>query len=106
GPLLLDALCKFTKQLGINSDSVAHYVLSIPTIQFYIIQYDSFITRLGIPREQGKFRGANPGYCGGASILLHLDEMIRTGELKAGPTAIVHSLESSKWMSAGFAVKW
>jgi hypothetical protein len=32
--------------------------------------------------------------------------MIRTGELKAGQTAIVHSVESSKWMSAGFAVRW
>ena len=106
GPLLLDALCKFTKQLGINSDTVDHYVLSIPTIQFYNSQYDTFMSRLGITREQGKFRGVNTGYCGGASILLHLDEMIRAGELKAGQTAIVHSVESSKWMSAGFAVKW
>jgi 3-oxoacyl-[acyl-carrier-protein] synthase III len=105
GPLLLDALCKFTKQLGINSDSVDHYVLSIPTIQFYNSQFDTFMSRLGITREQGKFRGVNTGYCGGASIRLHLDEMIRNGELKAGQTAIVHSVESSKWMSAGFALK-
>jgi 3-oxoacyl-[acyl-carrier-protein] synthase III len=106
GPLLLDGLCKFTRQLGINSDTVDHYVLSIPTVQFYNSQFDAFIARLGITREQGRFRGANTGYCGGASILLHFDEMVRSGELKSGQTAVVHSVESSKWMSAGFAVRW
>ncbi|HEY7247584.1 MAG TPA: 3-oxoacyl-[acyl-carrier-protein] synthase III C-terminal domain-containing protein [Xanthobacteraceae bacterium] len=105
-PLLLEGLCRFTKQLGLNSDCVDHYVVSIPTVQFYDTQIDTFTSRLGVSRDQLKFRGGRTGYCGGASILLHFDEMVRNGELKAGQTAVVHSVESSKWMSAGFAVRW
>ncbi|MBP7937847.1 MAG: hypothetical protein KA354_24670 [Phycisphaerae bacterium] len=46
------------------------------------------------------------GYCGGASILLHLDELARDGEAQAGELVVVHSVESSKWMTGGFVVKW
>ena len=64
------------------------------------------LDRLGIGREKIKFRSDKIGYCGGAATLLHLDEMVRTGEIKPGQLAIVHAVESSKWMTAGFAVRW
>ena len=104
--LLLDGLCKFVKQMQLNTDAIDHYVVSIPTVQFYDGSIANFCQQLGITRDRLKFRGDRTGYCGGASILLHLDEMVRNGELKSGETAIVHSVESSKWMSAGFAVRW
>jgi hypothetical protein len=37
---------------------------------------------------------------------LHFDEMVRSGELRPGQLAVVHAVESSKWMTAGFAVRW
>jgi 3-oxoacyl-[acyl-carrier-protein] synthase III len=53
-----------------------------------------------------RFRSAECGYCGGAAILIHLDDMVRSGELERGQTVVLHSVESSKWMSAGFVMQW
>jgi len=105
-PLLLQGLCNFTAKLRIEPSSVDHYVVSIPTLQLYEDHIPAFLDRLGITREKIKFRSDRIGYCGGAATLLHLDEMVRSGELKSGQLAIVHAVESSKWMTAGFAVRW
>lgn len=105
-PLLLQGLCNFTGQLKIEPGSVDHYVVSIPTLQLYEDHIPAFLDRLSITREKIKFRSAKIGYCGGAATLLHFDEMVRSGELKSGQLAIVHAVESSKWMTAGFAVRW
>ncbi|MFH1417855.1 MAG: 3-oxoacyl-ACP synthase III family protein [Planctomycetota bacterium] len=105
-PLLLQGLCSFTKQMNIDPSTVDHYVVSIPTRQLYDDKIPAFLDRLGITRDKIKFRSDTIGYCGGAATLLHLDEMVRTGELKEGELAVVHAVESSKWMTAGFAVRW
>ena len=105
-PLLLQGLCNFTAQMKLNPSTVDHYVVSIPTLQLYEDHIPAFLDRLGITRDKIKFRSGKIGYCGGAATLLHLDEMVRTGEIKSGELAIVHAVESSKWMTAGFAVRW
>ncbi len=105
-PLLLQGLCNFTEKLKIDPSSVNHYVVSIPTRQLYEDQIPLFLDRLGITRDNIKIRSEEIGYCGGAATLLHFDEMVRTGEIKSGDLAIIHAVESSKWMTAGFAVRW
>lgn len=105
-PLLLQGLCNFTKQMKIDPSTVDHYVVSIPTLQLYEKHIPAFLDRLHIPREKIKFRSDRIGYCGGSATLLHLDEMVRGGEIKPGQLAMVHAVESSKWMTAGFAVRW
>lgn len=105
-PLLLQGLCSFTEQLKIDPGTVDHYVVSIPTRQLYEDHIPTFLDRLHIPSEKIKFRSEEIGYCGGAATLLHFDEMVRSGEIKSGELAIVHAVESSKWMTAGFAVRW
>ncbi|MFQ5430681.1 MAG: 3-oxoacyl-ACP synthase III family protein [Phycisphaerae bacterium] len=105
-PLLLQGLVNFTERLKIDPSTVDHYVVSIPTTQLYEDHIPAFLDRLGITRDKIKFRSDRIGYCGGAATVLHLDEMVREGELKPGDLAIVHAVESSKWMTAGFAVRW
>ncbi len=105
-PLLLQGLCNFTDQLKIPTNEVDHYVVSIPTRQLYEDHIPAFLDRLGITRDKIKFRSEEIGYCGGAATLLHFDEMVRSGEIKPGDLAVVHAVESSKWMTAGFAVRW
>jgi 3-oxoacyl-[acyl-carrier-protein] synthase-3 len=105
-PLLLQGLCNFTAQMKIDPGTVDHYVVSIPTSQLYEDHIPAFLDRLHITRDKIKFRSDKIGYCGGAATLLHLDEMVRSGELKPGQLAVVHAVESSKWMTAGFAVRW
>lgn len=105
-PLLLQGLINFTTRLNIDPSTVDHYVVSIPTTQLYEDHIPAFLDRLGITRDKIKFRSNSVGYCGGAATVLHFDEMIREGEIKSGDLAVVHAVESSKWMTAGFAVRW
>ena len=106
GPTLIEGLARFTDQMKIDSSTVSHYIVSVPTKQLFGESLPAVCDRLSIKPEQIKFRSADCGYCGGAAILIHLDEMARSGELKPGQLAICHSVESSKWMTAGFAVRW
>lgn len=106
GRLLLDGVVNMTKTLGIDPHKVDAIVASIPTKQLYEDNVGLFTEYFNITRDQIKFRAGRTGYCGGTSILLHLDEMVRSGEVKPGQTILLDSVESSKWMTAGFAVRW
>lgn len=105
-PLLLEGLHRFTTRLGIDSSTVNHYVVSIPSLKLYEDHIPAFLDKLGITRDQIAFRCARVGYVGGAATLVHLDQMARSGELQPGQLVVVHAVESSKWMTGGFAVRW
>src|SRR5262249_44501367 len=105
-PLLLEGILRFTAKAGINPSKVDHYVVSIPSLKLYEDHIPEFLKKLGITEKQIQFRCARVGYTGGAATLIHLDQMARSGELEPGQTVVVHAVESSKWMTAGFAVRW
>jgi len=92
--------------LGLDSRRIDHYVYSIPGRQLYEANLEKVTSTLGVTPAQVQFRAQRTGYVGGASILIHLDEMVRSGELRPGQLAVVYSVESSKWMSGGFVVRW
>ena len=105
-PLLLEAALRMLDSAGVSSRDIDHFVWSIPHAQLYENNCESFTKRLGVPIERMKFRAQKTGYVGGASILVHFDEMVRTGEIKPGQLVSMISVESSKWMSAGFITRW
>ncbi|MCK6457519.1 MAG: 3-oxoacyl-ACP synthase III family protein [Phycisphaerae bacterium] len=105
-PLLLEGLLAFAKQMNLDPSTVDHYIVSIPTLQLYDEHIPAYLDKLGVTRDRIQFRSSRLGYTGGASILVQFDDMVRSGELKSGQLAMVHSVESSKWMTAGFAVRW
>jgi 3-oxoacyl-[acyl-carrier-protein] synthase III len=45
------------------------------------------------------------GYCGGATMLIQFDRLIRSGTLKTGDIVAAYLEESSKWMSGGFLAR-
>jgi 3-oxoacyl-[acyl-carrier-protein] synthase-3 len=106
GPFLLDGVMRMLDALELDPASVDHFIWSIPSLQLYEGNLSRFLERLRTHPEQMKFRSADCGYCGGAALLIHLDEMVRSGELQRGQTVVLHSVESSKWMSAGFVIRW
>lgn len=105
-PFLLQGVVHMLEKLRIDPQEVHHYIWSIPTLQLYDGHVDKLCERLKATPEQMRFRSAECGYCGGAAILIHLDQMVRSGELQRGQRAVLHSVESSKWMSAGFVLDW
>jgi len=106
GRRLLEGIMRMVESLGLEPGAITHYVGSVPTRQLYEDNIELFMERFGAGPDQMKFRTANTGYCGGASLLIHFDEMVRSGEINRGDTVLYHSVESSKWMSAGFVVRW
>ncbi len=105
-PFLLQGTVRMIESLKLKTADVDHYVFSIPGRQLYEANVESLSASLGVGPERIKFRVANTGYCGGASILTHFDQMVRTGELKRGEMVALASVESSKWMTGGFVVRW
>lgn len=105
-PFLVQGATRMLDSLGLAKNEIDHYVYSIPTRQLYDGNIEKVTVPFGVGPERVKFRAKNCGYCGGASILVHFDEMIRSGEIKPNQTVLLHSVESSKWMSAGFVVRW
>lgn len=105
-PLLLEGLVKIARKLNIPTDKVNHYIVSIPTRQLYDEHIPAFLDKLGTSADRIQFRSAQLGYTGGAATLVQLDAMVRGNEIKPGELVFVHAVESSKWMTAGFAVRW
>ncbi len=106
GSFLLNGVVRMLDSLQLDPANMDHFVWSIPTLQLYEGNLPRFLERLQAQPEQMKFRSAECGYCGGAALLIHLDEMVRSGELQRGQSVLLHSVESSKWMSAGFVIRW
>jgi 3-oxoacyl-[acyl-carrier-protein] synthase-3 len=106
GPYLLNGVKRTLESINLDPQRVHHWVGSVPTLQLFNENRERFAEQLHVPPEQMKFRSANCGYTGGAAILIHLDEMVRSGELQRGQIVLLHSVESSKWMSAGFVMHW
>jgi len=106
GLFLDQGALRMLKPLGMSLKEVDHFIYSIPGRQLYEANLSRAKAQYGVTDEQVKFRATNTGYCGGASILLHFDESVRSGELQPGQTAVVYAVESSKWMSGGFIVRW
>jgi 3-oxoacyl-[acyl-carrier-protein] synthase-3 len=94
---------RMLERLGLTRREIDHFVFSTPTTQLF---ESSAAQREGIPAARLRFRCADSGYCGGATVLVHLDEMARSGELRPGQLVACASVESSKWMTGGFVVRW
>lgn len=105
-PLLVQGVRRMLAGLGLEPPQISHYVYSIPGRQLYEANLERVTTELGVGPERVRFRAGQSGYFGGASMLLHFDEMARSGELRSGQLVVLHSVESSKWMSGGFVVRW
>lgn len=106
GPLLLQGILRMLELLDINPADVDHYIVPSPTRQLYDRNRELFLEGLQVKLENIKFLARNTGYCGGASVLLNFDKMVRSGEFQPGQTVVLHSVESSKWMTGGFVVRW
>jgi 3-oxoacyl-[acyl-carrier-protein] synthase III len=105
-PTLIQGVQNMLAALQLQGTQIDHYISSVPTRQLYDGNLSLATATFNVGPERMKFRAARTGYCGGASILVHFDELVRSGELQPGQRAVVYSIESSKWMSGGFVTRW
>jgi 3-oxoacyl-[acyl-carrier-protein] synthase-3 len=104
GKTLTEGILGLLGSLDLAPLDIARYIVSFPTKQLYDRNVLHFAAH-GVPLDRAQFRARDVGYLGCAAVLVHLDEALRAGELGPGDLAVVHAVESSKWMTAGFVVR-
>lgn len=105
-PLLVQGMRRMLDSLDLRPDQVGHFIYSIPGRQLYDANLNKVTTELGVTADKVRFRAQHTGYMGGASMLLHFDQLARADEAQPGQLVVAYSVESSKWMSGGFVVRW
>lgn len=102
---LFESVERHVAALGLPPESVAHLVASVPSVQQYEANTERFRALLPTVQAAAEFPFRHTGYCGGAAVLVALNDLIRSGRLLPGQTALIHAVESSKWMAGGFSLR-
>lgn len=103
---LLEAVKRHVEATGLPREDVTRFVASFPSVEQYAANAAQFEEYFPAVRRAETFPYRNTGYCGGAAVLVWLAELARTGNVEPGEVVLVQAVESSKWMSGGFAIRW
>jgi len=108
---LVEGLANMIKTAGIDGSTIDEYLLGIPGRHFVSDGIrDMFRDLVGAEPEPSDRRFDftwvdDFGYCGGATMLVQVDKLMRSGRLKSGQLVAAYLEESSKWMSGGFLAR-
>ena len=103
---MIEGLARMLASSGVPPDSVSHYLLGIPGRHFMTPEHHAFFREtVGIDSARAPFTIEDFGYCGGATMLVQFDRLVRSGRLLPGETVAAYLEESSKWMSGGFVAR-
>lgn len=105
---LVDGLAAMLRNAGFGGEAVSHFLLGIPGRHFISEAITAhFLETLSTdPRDRMEFTWVDDfGYCGGATILVQFDRLMRSGKMKRGDIVAAYLEESSKWMSGGFVAR-
>ena len=105
---LVDGVANMLKRAGIAGADVAEFVLGIPGKHFIsdaLIEYFKDVVGIDPTGRYSHSAVDDFGYCGGATMLVQMDRLVRGGSLKPGDIVAAYLEESSKWMSGGFIAR-
>lgn len=101
---LIQGLARMLAFTGISGAVVTHFLLGIPSKHLITEKMrDFFRETIEVdPDGRASFLIEDIGYCGGATILIQFDRLLRSGKMRPGDIVAAYLEESSKWMSGGF----
>ncbi len=100
---LIDGLREMLDAAGISGGEVARFLLGIPGRHFMTEEMVAYFTAsVGADPARAPFDLTDVGYCGGATMFIQFDRLVRGAELRRGDLVAAYLEESSKWMSGGF----
>ncbi len=103
---LIEGLGEMLEAAGTAGADVAHFLLGIPGRHFMTeAMVAFFVERIGGDPARAPFDTENFGYCGGATMFIQFDRLVRSGRLQRGDIVAAYLEESSKWMSGGFLAR-
>jgi 3-oxoacyl-[acyl-carrier-protein] synthase-3 len=103
---LLDGLKEMLALAAIPGADVDHFLLGIPGRHFMTDALrDYFVSEVGGDPAKVPYDIEDFGYCGGATMFIQFDRLVRSGRVQPGDIIAAYLEESSKWMSGGFLAR-
>lgn len=103
---IMEGLKEMLDTAGISGAEVAHFLIGIPGRHFMTDATNAlFVELVGADPAKVPFDIAEFGYCGGATMFIQFDRLVRSGRLRPGEIVAAYLEESSKWMSGGFMAR-
>ncbi|HEV8352639.1 MAG TPA: 3-oxoacyl-[acyl-carrier-protein] synthase III C-terminal domain-containing protein [bacterium] len=103
---LLDGLKEMLEGSGVPGSAVDHFLLGIPGRHFMTdAMRDYFVNDVGGDPARVPYDIEDFGYCGGATMFIQFDRLVRSGRVRPGDLIAAYLEESSKWMSGGFLAR-
>jgi 3-oxoacyl-[acyl-carrier-protein] synthase-3 len=114
--VFLGGLQRFAKHLGVDDtdasalEDIQYFLANVPSDHLVEAGHEEFARRTGLPLDlvQSRYYStvANRGYTGPAAIAITLDQLLRNDKVGAGKLVASFVTESSKWMNAGFLLRY
>ena len=107
GPgIQVKGLKRMFEKHNLKGEEVDHLLISIPSYRLENTAQKLTHKEVGIAPEKWFSNVESMGYCGGASPLTSLDEMLEKKTFKPGERVVYFVTESSKWMVGGFILEY
>jgi len=92
------------KELRIKAEDVSRLIVTLPSYKLEDKTKELVEKELGIKPDKWFSNVETKGYCGGASLISCVNDLLEDKTLKKGEIVIAFAVESSKWMNGGFAL--
>jgi 3-oxoacyl-[acyl-carrier-protein] synthase-3 len=104
---LVEGLARMLAASSLSGSAISRFLLGIPSKHFITPEALEFFRKtIGTDAaSRAPFLIEEIGYCGGATILIQFDRLIRSEKIRSGDTVAAYLEESSKWMSGGFLAR-
>ena len=107
GPVVqVRGLKNLLKKFDLKGENIDHLLISIPSNKLEENAKKKTMEEVGISSNKWFSNVDTKGYCGGASPIFSLDEMLEKGLFKPGERTLCFVTESSKWMVGGFLLEY
>ncbi|OGC10433.1 hypothetical protein A3D23_07200 [candidate division WOR-1 bacterium RIFCSPHIGHO2_02_FULL_53_26] len=102
----VESFGKLMRQIGLTANEIDHLIITLPSYTLEATAKDIFKERLSIDPKKWESNVETKGYCGGASLISTLDDLISEKKFVKGQKTACFAVESSKWMNGGFALEY
>ena len=106
GPgIQVKGLKNLLKRHNLRGEDINHLLISIPSYKLEDNAKKKTLAEVGIAPQKWFSNVETKGYCGGASLITSLEELIERNDFKPGERTVCFVTESSKWMVGGFILE-
>lgn len=101
-----EGLRRLLNQLHIKGKEIDHIIFAVPSKNRQDDAKKLGLKEFSIPLENWFSNVEEKGYCGGASLIIGIDEMLEKNLFRPGELMVCLTVESAKWMVGGFILEY